>query len=54
MLLKYNELTDTYTYLYKMPSHMKTAIVQGDPVYLNSTPMVFLRGAFSNDYIQFP
>lgn len=54
MLLKYNELTDTYTYLYKMPSHMKTSIVQGDPVYLNSTPMVFLKGAFSNDYIQFP
>ena len=33
---------------------MKTAIVQGDPVYLNNTPMVFLKGAFSGDYIQFP
>ena len=54
MLLKYNELTDSYTYLYKMPSHMRTAIVQGDPVYLNNTPMVFLKGAFSGDYIQFP
>lgn len=54
MLLKYNQLTDSYTYLYKMPSHIKTAIVQGDPVYLNNTPMVFLKGAFTGDYIRFP
>ena len=54
MLLKYNELTDSYTYLYKMPAHMKSSIVNGDPVYLNNTPMVFLKGAYSGDYIQFP
>ena len=54
MLLKYNELTGSYTYLYKMPSHMKQSIIEGDPVYLNNTPMVFLKGAFSNDYIRFP
>lgn len=52
--LKYNQLTDEYTYLYQMPSHIKTAIVQGDPVYLRSTPQVFLQAAFTNDYIQFP
>lgn len=54
MLLKYNELTGNYTYLYKMPAHMKQAIIEGDPVYLNDTPMVFLKGAFQGDYIQFP
>lgn len=37
-----------------MPAHIKSSIVQGDPVYLNNTPMVFLKGAFSSDYIQFP
>ena len=54
MQLKYNQLTDTYTYLYKMPAHVKQAIIEGDPVYLNNTPMVFLKGAFKGDYIQFP
>ena len=52
--LKYNELTDEYTYLYKMPSHIKTGITSGDPVYLRTTPQVFLQAAFTSDYIQFP
>lgn len=54
MLLKYNQLTGEYTYLYKMPGHIKQAIVQGDPVYLRATPKVFLQGAFTNDFIMFP
>ena len=37
-----------------MPAHVKQAIIEGDPVYLNNTPMVFLKGAFKGDYIQFP
>lgn len=52
--LKYNQLTGEYTYLYKMPDHIKRDIVSGDPVYLRSTPQVFLKAAFSNNYIQFP
>lgn len=52
--LKFNQLTGEYTYLYKMPPHIKTAIISGDPVYLRNTPKVFLKGAFTTDYIQFP
>lgn len=54
VVLKYNQLTGEYTYLYKMPAHIKTAIMSGDPVYLRTTPKVFLKAAFTNDFIEFP
>lgn len=54
MMLKYNEITGDYTYLYKMPAQVRTGIVECDPVYMRRTPMVFLKGALTGDYIKFP
>lgn len=54
MLLQFNELTGTYRYFYKMPGHIKSAILRGDAVYLEDSPMVFLQAASTNDLIEFP
>ena len=54
MLLQFNELTGTYRYFYKLPGHIKSAILRGDSVYLEDSPMVFLQAASTNDLIEFP
>lgn len=53
MRLKYNQLTGQYTYIYKIPDHIKQGIIKGDPIYLNSTPMTYIKAALNGDYIQF-
>lgn len=53
MYVKYNRLTDTFQYFYKMPDDIKKAIQRGEQVYLENTPEVFLEAANSDDLIQF-
>ena len=54
MLVQYNQLTGSYRYFYKMPSHIKDAIKRGDQVYLEDSPEVFLKAAQTDDLIEFP
>lgn len=54
MVVQYNQLTGTYQYFYKMPSHIKDAIQRGDQVYLVNTPQVFLDAANTDNLIEFP
>lgn len=54
MLLKYNQLTGDYKFLYKLPDHIKQGIIQGSQVYLQNTPKLYLDAATTNDYISFP
>jgi hypothetical protein len=54
MAVQYNQLTGTYKYFYRMPSHIKSAITRGDSVYLEDAPRVFLEAASTDSYIEFP
>ena len=54
MYIKYNQLTGDYKFLYKLPDHIKQGIIQGSQVYLQNTPKLYLKAAFTNDYISFP
>ena len=54
MHIQYNVLTDTYKYMYKMPSYIKDAIKRGDAVYLQDSPRVYLEAANNDAYIEFP
>ena len=54
MYIQFNRLTGSYRYFYKMPSQIKSAILSGDPIYLEDSPKVFLEAAKSDSYIEFP
>ena len=53
MIIKYNQLTDTYKFLYRMPGHIKSAIQRGESVYLETTPRLYLQAAYTNGLIEF-
>lgn len=53
MILKYNQLTGEYRYLYQIPKEARRGILSGDPVYLETTARVFLDAARNNDYVEF-
>lgn len=55
MRVQYNRLTNTYKYLYKVPSDVMDAIKRGDSVYLEDSPQVFLDAAATNEpFVEFP
>lgn len=53
MRLNYNALTDQYSYLYRLPDHIKNGILSGQQIYLRTTPMLYIKAALSNDLIEF-
>jgi hypothetical protein len=54
MRIEYNRLTGTYRYYFELPNDVRTAILRGDSVYLEDSPMVFLQAAVTGDLIKFP
>lgn len=51
---QYNQLTQDYKYLYKVPEDVRSAISRGDTVYLEKTPKVFLDACREDKLVEFP
>lgn len=55
MRVQYNRLSDTSSYLYKLPQDIASAIRRGDSIYLEDTPKIFIDAALSNEsYVRLP
>lgn len=54
MQVSYNELTDSYKYLYKLPQHVKKGIINGQTVYIQNTPKLYIQAAYKDGMIEFP
>ena len=55
MRVRHNRLTDTYSYVYRMPQDVSDAIRRGEQIYLEDTPEVFLEAALRGEpYVILP
>lgn len=52
--IRYNQITGTSKYYYKIPADVRNAIRSGDPLYLEETPWCFIEAAISpHGYLEF-